>query len=140
MAFLMKHMLGDKLKNMTGGGGEEEAKTDADGKETPQSKGMSREEFEEYQRQLVEEKPAGEQLSFRQSFTHTCYRRPTATRQSDQEMFMRQWGPGEGGIAGASRSLERIFAERYPGQQLLCMLGSQRRGLRSEQGTRTSSR
>ncbi|KAJ8273965.1 hypothetical protein COCON_G00085900 [Conger conger] len=56
MAFFMKQMLGDKLKNMTGGGGEEEAKTDADGKETPQSKGMSREEFEEYQRQLVEEK------------------------------------------------------------------------------------
>ncbi|XP_036410851.1 complexin-4c [Megalops cyprinoides] len=57
MAFLMKQMLGDKLKNMTGGGGgDDEAKTDSDGKETPQSKGMSREEFEEYQRQLVEEK------------------------------------------------------------------------------------
>ncbi|KAJ8372916.1 hypothetical protein AAFF_G00275660 [Aldrovandia affinis] len=57
MAFLMKQMLGDKLKNMTGGGAaEDEKKTDAEGKETPQSKGMSREEFEEYQRQLVEEK------------------------------------------------------------------------------------
>ncbi|XP_056149951.1 complexin-4c [Lampris incognitus] len=56
MAFLMKHMLGDKLKNMSGGDGEEAAKVEADGKETPESKGMSREEFEEYQRQLVEEK------------------------------------------------------------------------------------
>uniref|UniRef100_A0A672ZNF8 Complexin 4c n=1 Tax=Sphaeramia orbicularis TaxID=375764 RepID=A0A672ZNF8_9TELE len=43
MAFLMNQMLGDKLKNFTGG-------------ETPESKGMSREEFEEYQKQLVEEK------------------------------------------------------------------------------------
>ncbi|KPP62604.1 complexin-4-like [Scleropages formosus] len=56
MAFLMKHVLGDKLKNMGGGGGGDETKTDSDGKETAQSKGMSREEFEEYQRQLVEEK------------------------------------------------------------------------------------
>lgn len=56
MAFLMKQMLGDKLKNMTGGGGEEEGKPAGDGKETPESKGMSREEFEEYQKQLVEEK------------------------------------------------------------------------------------
>ncbi|KAM3865558.1 complexin-4c [Diretmus argenteus] len=56
MAFVMKQMLGDKFKNMTGGGGEEAEKAGANGKETPESKGMSREEFEEYQRQLVEEK------------------------------------------------------------------------------------
>lgn len=41
---------------MGGGGGDDEPKGSSDGKETPQSKGMSREEFEEYQRQLVEEK------------------------------------------------------------------------------------
>ncbi|CAL8279384.1 unnamed protein product [Lota lota] len=56
MAFLMKHVLGDKLTSMTGGGGKEAAVAVADGKETPESKGMSREEFEEYQRQLVQEK------------------------------------------------------------------------------------
>ncbi|KAK2822641.1 hypothetical protein Q5P01_022706 [Channa striata] len=55
MAFLMNQMLGDKLKSFTGGG-EDNSKEAADGKETPESKGMSREEFEEYQRQLVEEK------------------------------------------------------------------------------------
>lgn len=55
MAFLMNQMLGDKLKSFTGGG-EESSKAAADGKETAESKGMSREEFEEYQRQLVEEK------------------------------------------------------------------------------------
>lgn len=55
MAFLMNQMLGDKLKSFTGGG-EDSGKTEAVGKETAESKGMSREEFEEYQRQLVEEK------------------------------------------------------------------------------------
>ncbi|XP_051554871.1 complexin-4-like [Myxocyprinus asiaticus] len=54
MAFLLQQMLGDKLKNMTGGndGGDESI----DGKETAASKGMSREEFEEYQKELIEEK------------------------------------------------------------------------------------
>lgn len=54
MAFLLQHMMGDKLKNMTGGSNEGEENTD--GKETAASKGMSREEFEEYQKQLIEEK------------------------------------------------------------------------------------
>lgn len=56
MAFLMNQMLGDKLKSFTGGGGEESSNAAAGEKETPEAKGMSREEFEEYQRQLVEEK------------------------------------------------------------------------------------
>ncbi|XP_047444885.1 complexin-4c [Mugil cephalus] len=56
MAFLMNQMLGSKLKSFTGGGGQENSDAAAEGKETPESKGMSREEFEEYQRQLVEEK------------------------------------------------------------------------------------
>lgn len=59
MSFLMQHMLGDKVKNMMGGGGgggEESGQAAGDGKETPASKGMTREEFEEYQKQLVEEK------------------------------------------------------------------------------------
>ncbi|CAL8346360.1 unnamed protein product [Merluccius merluccius] len=56
MAFLVKQMLGDKLTSMTGGGDKEAAGAGAGGKETPESKGMSREEFEDYQRQLIEEK------------------------------------------------------------------------------------
>ncbi|XP_036412706.1 complexin-4c isoform X3 [Colossoma macropomum] len=56
MAFLMQQMMGDKLKNMMGGGGEDSGASGGDGKETAESKGMTREEFEEYQRQLVEEK------------------------------------------------------------------------------------
>lgn len=54
---MMKAMLGSKLKDMTGGGGGGEVEVPAgDVKETPESKGMSREEFEDYQRQLIEEK------------------------------------------------------------------------------------
>ncbi|XP_067219863.1 complexin-4c [Chanodichthys erythropterus] len=56
MAFLLQQMLGDKLKNMTGGG--EAAGEAGEEKETAASKGMSREEFEEYQKQLIEEKIA----------------------------------------------------------------------------------
>lgn len=56
MAFLMNQMLGDKLKSFTGGGDEGNGKAEAEGKETAVSKGMSREEFEEYQKQMVEEK------------------------------------------------------------------------------------
>ncbi|XP_035612863.1 complexin-4c [Oncorhynchus clarkii lewisi] len=57
MSFMMKAMLGSKLKDMTGGGGGGEVEVPAgDVKETPESKGMSREEFEDYQRQLIEEK------------------------------------------------------------------------------------
>uniref|UniRef100_A0A4W5LF99 Uncharacterized protein n=1 Tax=Hucho hucho TaxID=62062 RepID=A0A4W5LF99_9TELE len=55
MSFMMKAMLGSKLKDMTGGGGGEAEVPAGDVKETPESKGMSREEFEEYQRQLIEE-------------------------------------------------------------------------------------
>ncbi|KAI7810344.1 complexin-4c [Triplophysa rosa] len=54
MAFLLQQMVGDKLKNMTGGKDDEDDKTG--GKETAASKGMSREEFEEYQKELIEEK------------------------------------------------------------------------------------
>ncbi|XP_034039189.1 complexin-4c [Thalassophryne amazonica] len=56
MAFLVNQMLGDKLKSFTSSCGEGDGKAGAAGKETPESKGMSREEFEEYQRQLVEER------------------------------------------------------------------------------------
>ncbi|XP_028670525.1 complexin-4c [Erpetoichthys calabaricus] len=56
MSFLLKTLVGGQMKNLSGGGSEEEKKEEGDGKETAASKGMTREEFEEYQRQLVEEK------------------------------------------------------------------------------------
>lgn len=50
----MNQMLGSKLKSFSDGGGEGGSKAGADAKE--RAKGMSSEEFEEYQKQLVEEK------------------------------------------------------------------------------------
>ncbi|KAG6925655.1 complexin 3 [Chelydra serpentina] len=54
MAFMVKSMVGGQLKNLTGGlGGEEKG----DGEKSPaEAQGMSREEYEEYQKQLLEEK------------------------------------------------------------------------------------
>ncbi|XP_069505518.1 complexin-4-like [Ambystoma mexicanum] len=52
MAFMLQKVMGSSMKSMGG----DAQKENADGKETAQSKGLTREEFEEYQRQLVEEK------------------------------------------------------------------------------------
>ncbi|XP_048723432.1 complexin-3 isoform X1 [Caretta caretta] len=54
MAFMVKSMVGGQLKSLAGGlGGEEKG----DGEKSPaEAQGMTREEYEEYQKQLVEEK------------------------------------------------------------------------------------
>ncbi|XP_062926232.1 complexin-3-like [Mobula hypostoma] len=54
MAFMVKTMVGGQLKNLTGGLGGEE-KGDGE-KSDAAAQGMTREEFEEYQRQLLDEK------------------------------------------------------------------------------------
>ncbi|XP_027713580.1 complexin-3 [Vombatus ursinus] len=55
MAFMVKTMVGGQLKNLAGGlgGGEEKGEGD---KSAAEAQGMTREEYEEYQKQLVEEK------------------------------------------------------------------------------------
>ncbi|XP_078056007.1 complexin-3a [Mustelus asterias] len=54
MAFMVKSMVGGQLKNLTGGlGGEDKGEGE---KSEAAAQGMTREEFEEYQRQVVEEK------------------------------------------------------------------------------------
>uniref|UniRef100_A0A1L1SRL3 Complexin 3 n=1 Tax=Mus musculus TaxID=10090 RepID=A0A1L1SRL3_MOUSE len=55
MAFMVKSMVGGQLKNLTGSLGGGEDKGDGD-KSAAEAQGMSREEYEEYQKQLVEEK------------------------------------------------------------------------------------
>ncbi|XP_016141250.1 complexin-3-like [Sinocyclocheilus grahami] len=52
MAFMVKHVVGGQLKNLTGGLTEE--KSDGDKTEAA-AKGMTQEEFEQYQQQLEEE-------------------------------------------------------------------------------------
>lgn len=53
MAFMVKHMIGGQLKDLTGGLKEE--KSDAEKGEAA-AKGMTEEEYEQYQEQLEEEK------------------------------------------------------------------------------------
>ncbi|KAL7980394.1 hypothetical protein Chor_014723 [Crotalus horridus] len=53
MAFMVKSVVGGQLKNLTGGlGGEDKGEGD---KSPAEAQGMTREEYEEYQKQLVEE-------------------------------------------------------------------------------------
>ncbi|KAG1971242.1 complexin-3b [Pimephales promelas] len=53
MAFMVKHVVGGQLKNLTGGLTEEKPEGE---KSEAAAKGMTQEEFEEYQQQLEEEK------------------------------------------------------------------------------------
>ncbi|TRZ03049.1 hypothetical protein DNTS_029711 [Danionella cerebrum] len=53
MAFMVKHVVGGHLKNLTGGLTEEKPEAE---KSEAAAKGMTQEEFEEYQQQLEEEK------------------------------------------------------------------------------------
>lgn len=55
MAFLIKSMVGNPLKGMGLGGGEEKAEAETP-KDPAAAAGMTREEYEEYQKQVVEEK------------------------------------------------------------------------------------
>lgn len=53
MAFMVKHMIGGQLKDLTGGIAEEKPEGE---KSEAAAKGMTQEEFEQYQQQLAEEK------------------------------------------------------------------------------------
>ncbi|KAI7811965.1 putative complexin-3-like, partial [Triplophysa rosa] len=52
-SFMLKHMIGGQLKDLTGGLGEEKPEGE---KSEASGKGMTQEEFEQYQQQLAEEK------------------------------------------------------------------------------------
>ncbi|OPJ71371.1 complexin-4 [Patagioenas fasciata monilis] len=56
MAFLMKSMLSNQVKNLGLGGGGEESKEESAPSDPAAAAGMTREEYEEYQKQMVEEK------------------------------------------------------------------------------------
>ena len=53
MAFMVKHMVGGKLKDLTGGMAEDKP---AEEKSEAAAQGMTQEEFEQYKEQLEEEK------------------------------------------------------------------------------------
>ncbi|XP_048360436.1 complexin-4 [Sphaerodactylus townsendi] len=56
MAFLVKNMLSNQVKNLGLGGGGEEKSEDSTPADPAAAAGMTREEYEEYQKQLIEEK------------------------------------------------------------------------------------
>lgn len=56
MAFLMKTMISNQVKNLGLGGGSEEKKEEGGASDPAAAQGMSREEYEEYQKQIIEEK------------------------------------------------------------------------------------
>ncbi|XP_026571246.1 complexin-4 [Pseudonaja textilis] len=56
MAFLVKSMLSDQVKNLGFSGGGEEKTEEASPADPAAAAGMTREEYEEYQKQVIEEK------------------------------------------------------------------------------------
>ncbi|RXM93535.1 Complexin-4 [Acipenser ruthenus] len=55
MSFLLKSMVSSQVKNLGLGGGEEEKKDNGAAADPAAAAGMTREEYEEYQKQVVEE-------------------------------------------------------------------------------------
>ncbi|GAB5579533.1 complexin-4 isoform X2 [Prionailurus iriomotensis] len=56
MAFFMKTMISNQVKNLGFGGGSEEKKEEGGTSDPAAAQGMTREEYEEYQKQMIEEK------------------------------------------------------------------------------------
>ncbi|KAJ8415578.1 hypothetical protein AAFF_G00425580 [Aldrovandia affinis] len=56
MSFFLKSMVSSQVKNLGLGGGEEKKKEEAAPADPAAAAGMTREEYEEYQKQVVEEK------------------------------------------------------------------------------------
>ncbi|XP_037662249.1 complexin-4 [Choloepus didactylus] len=56
MALFMKTMISNQVKNLGFGGGSEEKKEEGGTSDPAAAQGMTREEYEEYQKQMIEEK------------------------------------------------------------------------------------
>ncbi|XP_055962965.1 complexin-4 [Sorex fumeus] len=56
MAFFVKKMISDQVKNLGFGSGSEETKEEGGSSDPAAAQGMTREEYEEYQKQVIEEK------------------------------------------------------------------------------------
>ncbi|KAG7269143.1 hypothetical protein CRUP_001598 [Coryphaenoides rupestris] len=81
MAFLLKSMIGNPLSGMgLGGGGDKEE--EAAPTDPAKAAGMSREEYEEYQKQLVEEK-----MERDADFLHKKAERATLRSEQDENMI-----------------------------------------------------
>ncbi|KAF1581311.1 UNVERIFIED_CONTAM: Complexin-4, partial [Eudyptes pachyrhynchus] len=74
MAFLMKSMLSNQVKNLGLGGGGEESKEESTPSDPAAAAGMTREEYEEYQKQVVEEKMERDAVFAQKKAERACLR------------------------------------------------------------------
>ncbi|NXV50040.1 CPLX4 protein, partial [Uria aalge] len=74
MAFLMKSMLSNQVKNLGLGGGGEESKEETTPSDPAAAAGMTREEYEEYQKQMVEEKMERDAAFVQKKAERACLR------------------------------------------------------------------
>ncbi|NXQ84512.1 CPLX4 protein, partial [Nyctibius grandis] len=74
MAFLMKSMLSNQVKNLGLGGGGEESKEENTPSDPAAAAGMTREEYEEYQKQMVEEKMERDAAFVQKKAERACLR------------------------------------------------------------------
>ncbi|NXL63323.1 CPLX4 protein, partial [Chordeiles acutipennis] len=74
MAFLMKSMLSNQVKNLGLGGGGEEKKEENAPSDPAAAAGMTREEYEEYQKQMVEEKMERDAAFVQKKAERACLR------------------------------------------------------------------
>ncbi|XP_051498206.1 complexin-4 [Apus apus] len=74
MAFLMKSMLSNQVKNLGLGGGGEETKEENTPSDPAAAAGMTREEYEEYQKQMVEEKMERDAAFVQKKAERACLR------------------------------------------------------------------
>ncbi|NXF33766.1 CPLX4 protein, partial [Nyctibius bracteatus] len=74
MAFLMKSMLSNQVKNLGLGGGGEESKEESTPSDPAAAAGMTREEYEEYQKQMVEEKMERDAAFVQKKAERACLR------------------------------------------------------------------
>ncbi|XP_037365598.1 complexin-4 [Talpa occidentalis] len=74
MAFFMKSVISNQIKNLGFGGGSEEKKEEGGASDPAAAHGMNREEYEEYQKQVIEEKMARDAAFKHRKAERACLR------------------------------------------------------------------
>ncbi|KAA8596133.1 hypothetical protein FQN60_011424, partial [Etheostoma spectabile] len=85
MAFMVKHMVGGQLKNLTGGLTEEKPEAE---KSDAAAQGMTQEEFEQYQQQLEEEKQEREANFAQKKAERATIRNETQIQQAGDDVVL----------------------------------------------------
>ncbi|XP_019373868.1 PREDICTED: complexin-4 isoform X2 [Gavialis gangeticus] len=113
MAFLMKSMLSSQVKNLGLGGGGEEKTEESSPSDPAAAAGMTREEYEEYQKQMVEEKMERDAAFAHKKAERAClrvhlrekYRLPKVRQHEGSQIQM------AGDDVGLPEDLQKMVAE-----------------------------